>query len=238
MRRSTQPPDRSEQSPLTSIAGRRPAINIVKIKPAHADLRQAHKQSNSTRGSGVAGKPAPQAGSRPLRAVAPLELLPTPAPARIVAPDLVLVIDHALLDHGTSSCSTAPPFSAYAPTDGLRRPTGAPRPRRQRRAPRRRRRCCPPEYETRPARVALPAAAKAGCGARTVAAAVLALDVDLDVEDHARVVRPDAVHAGRRTARRLRSCMPRAGRSGRSRAGGCPRAGSPCRTGARASARR
>ena len=39
----------------------------------------------------------------------------------------------------------------------------------------------------------LPAAENGAIGARR-GAAVLALDVDLDVEDHARVVRPNAVH--------------------------------------------
>jgi hypothetical protein len=39
-------------------------------------------------------------GRRRLRAVALLELLAAPAPAGVVAPDLVLLVDHALLDDG------------------------------------------------------------------------------------------------------------------------------------------
>src|SRR6478672_13478022 len=154
----------------------------------------------SLRGLGIAREPmswpqcaATRRGTRRelgltgrLRAVALLEFLAGAAPARIVAADLLGRVDPALLDDrerlvGLDGVAVGPHRGAGA-TRGLRE-------RARMRGP----------HAARVRDLAGPGRAAAGSDARPRLvllrrAAVLALHLDLDVEDHPREVRPDGVH--------------------------------------------
>src|SRR5205814_6756486 len=117
----------------------------------------------------------------PLCAVALLELLATAAPAGVVAPHLVLVVDDPLL-HGGRLFLGAEVGHFHAPRRGA---GGRGRGGEGARAD-----------SAAPARVGdAPGARGAARGGEGFLgrAAVVALDVDLGVGDHARVVAPDAV---------------------------------------------
>src|SRR3954454_19969882 len=109
----------------------------------------------------------------PLGPVALLELLARAAPARVVAADLLVLVDDALLDNrGLDRLVGVDAVAVPAVGAGLV----------VERAPR--------VGERRPAR----RAAGALGGGERLALPVLALRLDLDVVDHAREVRPDRVH--------------------------------------------
>src|SRR5438067_9074097 len=117
-----------------------------------------------------------------LGAVALLELLAAPAPAGLVAPHLVFLVDHPLLDDRQGLDRFTFVVERLGPHAGCR----GGRPQR------------PGAGRALTARVGhAPGAGRVaggGEGGDGGAAAVLVLDVDLDVEDHPRVVGPDAVH--------------------------------------------
>src|SRR5436309_6630107 len=121
--------------------------------------------------------------STPSGAVALLELLAAATPARIVAPDLVLLVDDALLYHGHLLLGVVE-VGHFGPAHGATggRGGGCQRARADRAA------------SARVGHAACACRAARGGEGFPRSAAVVALDVDLHVEDHSRVVAPDAVH--------------------------------------------
>src|SRR2546421_3545704 len=121
--------------------------------------------------------------STPSGAVALLELLAAATPTRIVAPDLVLLVDDALLHRGHLLLGVVEVGhfgSAHGAAGG--RGGGCQRARADRAA------------SARVGHAARACRAARGGEGFPRSAAVIALDVDLHVEDHSRVVAPDAVH--------------------------------------------
>ena len=119
-----------------------------------------------------------------LRAVALLELLARPAPAGVVAADLVDRVDAPLRD--------ARPPSSSRGSRRLGDAERAPRPRRAS-APSAVAVDEPLEYVSPPPPAQLELLDSAGSGT-ACSGSSLAVDFDLDVEDHAREVGPDRVH--------------------------------------------
>ena len=167
---------RNAASPPRGAAGRVPAQTkclrggrhaAVPSDPSDVDQAEQGRRERGVHDARERPRTPPRAAStRRLGAVALLELLTAPAPAGIVAPDLVLVVDDALLDHRQR-------FDA--PRRPRRRPCAprhaAPRPRRPRARPRRRR-CGRPSRRRGPRASSCRRRANDG---RAATAAVLAL---------------------------------------------------------------
>src|SRR3954451_14987538 len=115
-----------------------------------------------------------------LGAVAALELLPGAAPAGVVAAELLVLVDHALLDDRRRL------ELLLGRRVGPRGAAGGAR--------RGHREVVRPAHAARVGHVAARGGGPPGGARRDRAVAVLALHLDLDVEDHAREVRPDGVH--------------------------------------------
>src|SRR3954451_1662160 len=75
----------------------KPPAQTARARP---DRASAATEAPPRRGRRPTGRRPPLRGDAALRAVALLVLLARPAPARVVAADLLVLVDPPLLDHG------------------------------------------------------------------------------------------------------------------------------------------